>query len=58
MEKVIDKGWNICIWPDSIKNKDLNDMFLSGISDLSEIINKNTYRSLLAKTHLTQWRKK
>ena len=58
MEKVIDRGWNICIWPESIKKKDLNDMFLSGIFNLSEIINKNTYRSLLAKTHLTQWRKK
>ena len=58
MEKVIDKGWNICIWPSTIKKKDLNDMYLSGISDLSEIINKNTYKSLLAKTHLVEWRKK
>ncbi len=58
MEKVIEKGWNICIWPSTIKKKDLNDMYLSGISDLSEIINKNTYKSLLAKTHLVEWRKK
>ena len=58
MEKVIEKGWNICIWPSTVKKKDLNDMYLSGISDLSEIINKNTYKSLLAKTHLAEWRKK
>ncbi len=58
MEKVIDRGWKICIWPLTEKKKDLNDMFLSGIFNLSEIINKNTYESLLAKTHLAEWRKK
>jgi len=43
MEKVIDKGWNICIWPDSADCKDINDMILSGIiqTRIIEIINKN-----------------
>ena len=60
MEKVIDNGWNICIWPESVTCKDLNDMILSGIreSKLIEIINTNTYNGLLAKTHLATWRKK
>jgi hypothetical protein len=60
MEKTIDNGWNVCIWPESIKQKDLNDMVLGNIqeSKLIEIINKNTYKSLLAKTHLATWRKK
>ena len=60
MEKVIDNGWNICIWPESIKQKDLNDMVMNGIqeSKLTDIINTNTYSNLLAKTHLVIWRKK
>ena len=60
MEKVIDNGWNICIWPESVTCKDLNDMILASIQEsrLIEIINMNTYNGLLAKTHLTIWRKK
>ena len=60
MEKVIDKGWNICIWPDSADCKDINDMILSGTiqTRIIEIINKNTFKDLHAKTHLAIWRKK
>jgi hypothetical protein len=59
MQKVIDKGWNICIWPDSVTCKDINDMILASIqkSRLIEIINTNTYKSLFAKTQLALWRK-
>ncbi len=60
MEKVIDNGWNICIWPYSVACKDLNDMVLASIqgSRLIDIINTNTYNGLLAKTELASWRKK
>jgi hypothetical protein len=60
MEKVIDKGWNICIWPDSVACKDINDMILSSINEtrLIEIIKNHTHNGLLAKTHLATWRKK
>jgi hypothetical protein len=60
MEKTIDNGWNICIWPSSVACKDINDMILASIQEsrLIEIINNNTYNGLLAKTHLATWRKK
>lgn len=60
MELVIRNGWNICIWPSNIKEKDLNDMFLSGMSidRIQEAINTNTYHDLMAKTQLAIWRKK
>ena len=60
MEKAIDNGWNVCIWPESITRKDLNDMVLAGIQEsrLIEIINTNMHNGLLAKTHLATWRKK
>ena len=60
MEKVIDKGWKLCFWPESVATKDINDMVLGGIQEsrILEIINTNTYQSLNAKTHLAIWRKK
>ena len=60
MEKVIENGWKICIWPDSVACKDLNDMVLASIQEsrIIEIINTNTYHRLFAKTQLAQWRKK
>ena len=59
MEKVIDKGWKLCIWPDSVACKDINDMILTSINEtrILEIINKNTFKNLHAKTHLALWRK-
>ena len=59
MNKVVDKGWKICIWPDSVACKDINDMILASIQEsrLIEIINKNTYKNLFAKTQLALWRK-
>jgi len=59
MESIIDKGWNICFWPESVSCKDINDMILSSISEtrILEIINKNTFKNLHAKTHLALWRK-
>ena len=60
MEKVIEQGWKICFWPESVTCKDINDMILSNITEskIIEIINNNTYQSLNAKTHLAIWRKK
>jgi transcription elongation factor Elf1 len=60
MENVINNGWNICIWPDSVTYKDINDMVLGGMTEtrIFEIINTNTYNELLAKTKLATWRRK
>ena len=32
MEKVIKNGFKICIWPDTVPGKDINDMHLSGVN--------------------------
>ena len=58
IERVIDYGWKVCIWPDHVKQKDINDMVNAGITEISEMINKFTYQGLLAKTQLAIWRKK
>lgn len=56
INRAIRKGYKVVIWPDSIREKDVNDMFLSGLP-LMEIINQNIYYGLEAKLRMTQWTK-
>jgi len=55
MYKVIEKDYDIVIWPDDIQLKDVNDMIMNGTSasELEDIISKNTYNQLAALTKLT-----
>jgi hypothetical protein len=57
MERVIDEGYHLVIWPDKIKQKDINLMVLSGINVMS-IIKNNTYSGLEAKLKFNYWKKK
>lgn len=59
LEKLISSGEKICIWPDNLKEKDINDMILSGRTkeEIEKIINNNTFAGLQAKIRLSQWRK-
>ena len=56
MEKVIENGYNIVLWPDDVQQKDINDMVLDGVDHMS-LIKKNTYKGLSAIARLTQWKK-
>lgn len=57
MRKTIQHGHDICIWPDTIKEKDVNEMVLSGLSPsvLQHIIDINTHNGLHATMNLNQW---
>lgn len=59
IDKSIDMGYNVCIWPNSMQYKDINEMICGGISskDIQKIIEENTFRDLQAKMRLTQWKK-
>jgi len=57
MEKTIEAGHQICIWPSNIPGKDINEMILNGVADVEEVINSNTYQGLTAKIKLTEWKK-
>lgn len=59
MEKAIDQGYEICIWPESMQYKDINDMVLGGYTqaNIVDIINNNTYKGLEAKLELATWKK-
>jgi len=56
MEKIIDRGYNIVIWPDNLDIKDINDMVLSGL-DPMKIVRENTFKDLSAKMRIVQWKK-
>lgn len=56
MEKVIDAGHKICIWPDDVPAKDINEMYLAGVNP-EKIIEENTFKGLQAKLKFTAWRK-
>jgi len=56
ISRTIDKGESIVIWPSSVKEKDINDMVLSGL-DIQSVIELNTYSGLEAKLKFTTWKK-
>ena len=54
--KLISAGESVVIWPQSIKEKDINDMYLAG-HQVQSIIESNTYQGLTATLKLKDWRK-
>lgn len=56
MEKAIEMKFPIVIWPNDLKEKDINDMILAGI-DVKKIIKENTYMGLEAKAKLIGWKR-
>lgn len=57
MEKVIKNGHKICIWPNDVLGKDINEMYLNGMTDVEKVIEDNTYQGLQAELKLAAWRK-
>ena len=59
MQRAIDDGYRICIWPDNITQKDVNDMLLSGldVNHIEYIINQNTCEGMSAQVRLSAWSK-
>jgi hypothetical protein len=56
LEKLIDMKKSVCILPENITEKDINDMVSSGL-DAKKLIDQNTYTDLKAKLVLTKWKK-
>ncbi len=56
LSKTIDTGDSVVIWPESIDDKDINDMVMSGL-DVQSVIESNTYSGLEAKLKFTTWKK-
>ena len=56
MKKSLEEGYRIVIWPDSIKQKDANEMVLNGI-DVDYTVRSNIYSGLAGQLHLNTWKK-
>jgi len=56
IERCIERGERVVIWPSTIRDKDINDMVLSG-HKVQEIVESNVYQGLQAKLKFTTWKK-
>ena len=59
LNKLIINGYSVCIWPDSVEEKDINEMVMNGktTDDIVKIIDDNTYTGLQANFQLLRWTK-
>ena len=56
VEKTINQGYKVVVWPQSITEKDINEMILVG-KDVRSIIAKNVYSGLEAKAKFMGWKR-
>ena len=59
IEKTIKSGVKVCLWPDTMNYKDINDMILGGYTkeEVQKIIKNNTYQAASASVRFATWRK-
>lgn len=59
VEDAIRDNKKVCIWPSTLKHKDINDIVLSGTSeaDLLSTIEKRTFCGLEAQLEFSKWKK-
>ena len=59
MQKAIEAGYRVVMWPSDILQKDVNDMILSGYTAeyIKEVIDEHNYSGPTAKLHFAIWRK-
>jgi DNA primase len=56
IDKTINSNYNIVIWPQTLEEKDINDIVLTGKEPLN-IIKKNIYNGLEAKMKFVSWKR-
>lgn len=59
IDKMVNLGYNIMIWPNNIKEKDINEMIQSGYTknDVIKIIKNNVFNGLMLKLRYSQWKR-
>ena len=59
LAKYIDKGYNVVMYPDTVVEKDINEMILSGRTptQILDLINTNTFAGMEAKLKFSEWKK-
>lgn len=57
MTKAAKEGYRMVVWPSSIEEKDINDMVISGVDNIQDIIDNHIFSNLELMLELTLWRK-
>ena len=57
MRKMSELGYKVCVWPETIKEKDINDMVLNRIPDIIDVIKENTQQGLSLNLVINNWSK-
>ena len=59
MYDVVEKDYNLVVWPSDMRHKDMNDIIMAGLTkdQLSDIIHTNTFSKLSALTKLNDYKK-
>ncbi len=59
IEKYINNDFKVCLFPENIKEKDINEMVLNGFTTkkIHDIIEKNTFSGLQARMEFNKWKK-
>ena len=59
IEKSIDSGHNVCLFPEHTRGKDINEMIQNGLTsdEIKGIIDNNTFSGLKAKLTFTHWKR-
>lgn len=60
MDKFINDGYKVCIWPSVLEGKDINAMVIHGEldeDDVTKIIRNNTFSGLKARLNFNNWKR-
>jgi hypothetical protein len=59
LQKNIELGYKVVLWPDTYEEKDINEMILNGKTkeEILDVISKNTFSGIEAKLRLSTWKK-
>ena len=58
IERLIELGRDVCVWPDTIKEKDINDLaYNMSTRKIQKMIDENTFSGLEARLRFRDWRK-
>jgi transcription elongation factor Elf1 len=60
LEKNIEAGYSVCMFPEHVEQKDINEMILDGKmtpDEIVELINTNTFTGIEAKLRFSTWKK-
>lgn len=55
-KKALDEGYKVVIWPNELREKDINEMVLNNKDPLT-LIEQNTYQGLMGQMKFNMWKK-